>query len=88
MYHFRAETWFKACNRTDLLAKNVNLQNYRLCQFHFEEKYISRGGTRKTLFAEAVPTIFQGLKRSIAEESKSDELPKKVIVLSGKLYFF
>lgn len=67
----------------------MNLQNYRLCELHFDEKYISRGGTRKTLFAQAVPTIFpQCSKRSIAEESKLEELPKKVFLVSGKPFFF
>lgn len=36
---------------------NLN-QNYYVCEKHFEKCLISKDGTRKTLFAHAVPTIF------------------------------
>uniref|UniRef100_A0A6P7FZS5 Uncharacterized protein LOC114335953 isoform X7 n=1 Tax=Diabrotica virgifera virgifera TaxID=50390 RepID=A0A6P7FZS5_DIAVI len=62
----RAEVWLKAAIREDLLSKDINAlhKNSRMCEKHFEPKYMSKGGNeRKNLFIQAVPTIFPyGLK--------------------------
>lgn len=33
-------------------------RNYKLCELHFEPKYISKGSTRKLIFQHAITTIF------------------------------
>lgn len=73
---------------------DVLYKSFRLCENHFEAKYITQGAVRKTLKAHAVPSVFpEGLKRfypepALMEESQDlvsekEDGPKKVIILSG-----
>lgn len=82
MFCCRFLVWIKACHRNDLLNNSINVsrRNLKLCEKHFETKYICQGGPRKQLFRHAVPTIF----------SYSDELShiKKENVLSSKCMSF
>lgn len=69
--------------KVDMLFKS----SYRLCELHFEEKYISKGSSRKRLMGDAVPTIFHrktfvDTKRKHPEGYVS-EPAKKLIILSG-----
>ena len=70
-------------------------KNYALCEKHFEAKYISKGGTRKTLFAEAVPTVFKYIAGQVATErsAKNINLIKNVVPVEAShallgWYFF
>lgn len=78
---FRSESWLKAARREDLLQKN--LSNYKLCESHFESKFIYKTTSGLSrLYDNAVPTLFCGpAKRS--NEDTFAECPKKVVVLSG-----
>ncbi|XP_050300467.1 52 kDa repressor of the inhibitor of the protein kinase-like isoform X6 [Anthonomus grandis grandis] len=49
--------WLKAARREDLIKKN--LINYKLCEDHFERKFISLSDTGiKRIYNDAIPTIF------------------------------
>ncbi|KAF2887525.1 hypothetical protein ILUMI_18648 [Ignelater luminosus] len=77
----RIELWLKACNRQDLLGKTLR-KNYKLCEKHFEEKYISKGnGTRKRLFAQAMPTIFPHLLKCGVPEDTEQPMENVVIIV-------
>lgn len=56
----QAKLWLKTCYRSDLLSQAMTLHksSYRLCEVHFEEKYISKRGSEKRLFSNALPSIF------------------------------
>lgn len=63
-------------------------KNYQLCEKHFEEKYITKGGTRKRLFEKAIPTIFphlgtQRVQQVFTESATVNEPREKVNILSG-----
>lgn len=83
----RAKQWINACGRSDLLPNSHNLfRSHRLCDLHFEAKYISKGCDRKRLFANAIPTIF--LKTFPAAEQSDPEkeagqLNEKINIISG-----
>lgn len=79
----------KSCNREDLLIKTSEelSRNYRLCERHFEEKYISRGGgIRKHLFERSKPTIFPHIEKRTIDEINTYEEPMKKTVISGELF--
>lgn len=83
-YCFRARLWMEACHRKDLLPKiDISYKRYKLCEFHFEAKYISRGSTRKSLLPNAYPTIFPKREETNDNPERSSEPCKKVIILSG-----
>lgn len=79
---FRAKAWLKAAGREDLQEKN--LKNYKLCEDHFETKFISVSSSGfKRLYDTAVPTKF--LKPSSSRnEDIFEQPPKKITILSGK----
>ncbi|XP_076650543.1 kelch-like protein 10 isoform X1 [Halictus rubicundus] len=56
----RAKEWIIACDRRDLEKYSTEhvSKHYRLCEQHFEDKYLMRGKIRKNLTSNAVPTIF------------------------------
>nr|XP_033331966.1 uncharacterized protein LOC117223670 [Megalopta genalis] len=56
----RAKEWIIACDRRDLEKYSTEhvSKHYRLCEEHFEDKYLMRGKIRKNLTSNAVPTIF------------------------------
>ncbi|XP_050314966.1 uncharacterized protein LOC126749338 [Anthonomus grandis grandis] len=69
-----AKIWLESCNRMDLLPKIADLyKNYKICEQHFEKKYINQGNERKCLLNNAVPTLFPTLKRKVVEEE--DNIP-------------
>ncbi|XP_030760551.1 uncharacterized protein LOC115885660 isoform X9 [Sitophilus oryzae] len=76
----RAKAWLKAAGREDLQEKN--LKNYKLCEDHFETKFISVSSSGfKRLYDTAVPTKF--LKPSSSRnEDIFEEPPEKITVLS------
>lgn len=84
---FRAATWIRACNRPDLLEKDAtNLhKNHFLCEKHFEDKFISRGTSRKRLFDQAIPTIFEATSSNYEQQSKRQ---KTNIESGGYLFFY
>lgn len=76
--------------RRDLLDKDMDKlhKNYQLCEKHFEQKYISKGATRKRLFNRAVPTIFSHiLKDDATDKSTVGGTSRKINILSGELLF-
>ncbi|KAJ8910496.1 hypothetical protein NQ315_012343 [Exocentrus adspersus] len=86
----RLRLWLQACNREDLLGKDANTLHkcYRICENHFEEKFLSKGGTRKTLFAEAMPTIFlhniTKVKSAVTNSHVYEKSSNKIVVTSGE----
>lgn len=65
---------------------------HKLCEQHFEPKYISKGGsTRKTLFEQAVPTLFGNIPKRPPDQDPDSQVlepPSKIIALTGKLEFY
>lgn len=61
--------------------------NYRLCQNHFEEKFISKG-KKFRLLPQAVPTIFPHVHDRHCHTSIGigEEPPRKVIILPGEFH--
>nr|CAI5854955.1 unnamed protein product [Callosobruchus analis] len=87
----QAELWLKACYRTDLLPKIKTFQRssrYRLCQLHFEDKFISKAGTQKRLFQNAVPSLFPAkvTKQSQSAIGSTHNESLKSDTLSGVYY--
>jgi len=54
--------WVKACGRTDLEPKGPLYahQNCRLCNLHFEDKWLRLNKVRARLHPDAIPTRFFG----------------------------
>ncbi|XP_050300414.1 uncharacterized protein LOC126738957 isoform X1 [Anthonomus grandis grandis] len=77
----RSTAWLKAAGREDLSKKN--LINYKLCEHHFENKYIyTTTSGLKRLYDNAIPNIFCGSSKRSHRFSLVDEPPKKIIVLT------
>lgn len=76
LLYYRAKLWLKACYRDDLLPKAMILHKsgYRLCELHFEEKFISKGNSKKRLFSNVVPSIFS---TKLNDESENTSEPKE-----------
>lgn len=82
---FRCAAWLKVANREDLLEKNIN--NFRLCEKHFEKKFINTSG-RKRLVHNAFPTLFCKSDHSCEHSIDYDdegERPNRIEILPGKL---
>ncbi|EZA54464.1 hypothetical protein DMN91_012182 [Ooceraea biroi] len=60
--HDRWLQWVRACGRTDLEPKGPLYahQNCRLCNLHFEDKWLKLNKVRARLHPDAVPTRFFG----------------------------
>ncbi|KAH0947222.1 hypothetical protein HN011_005308 [Eciton burchellii] len=60
--HDRWLQWVKACGRTDLEPKGPLYahQNCRLCNLHFEDKWLRLNKVRARLHPDAIPTRFFG----------------------------
>ncbi|XP_074032674.1 uncharacterized protein isoform X2 [Leptinotarsa decemlineata] len=89
----RAKVWLEACSRQDLLPKVDSLhKNYRICEHHFESRYISKGTVKNTLLPEAVPTIFPPILKTENDQSQVPDrkmiiLPDITIVPPSKCFF-
>lgn len=60
LFNYSANTWLQICSRQDLITENTdNYKNYRICENHFESRYITQGNVRKSLFLNAMPTIYE-----------------------------
>ncbi|XP_023025032.2 uncharacterized protein [Leptinotarsa decemlineata] len=76
----KAKVWLEACSRQDLLPKIDSLhKKYRICEHHFESRYISKGIVKNTLLPEAVPTIFPPILKTGKDQSQVPD--RKVIIL-------
>ncbi|XP_050297718.1 uncharacterized protein LOC126737064 [Anthonomus grandis grandis] len=78
---FNAKLWLAACYRTDLFSipREQLTRNYKLCEYHFDEKFYSAGPSRKRLLPNALPTLFPNpTKRTCEGEQLEEGPPKKV----------
>ncbi|CAG9861900.1 unnamed protein product [Phyllotreta striolata] len=69
----RLRLWLEECDRKDLLPKSLEkLHNdYKICEFHFEQKYKTRDEKTAELSEDAIPTIFV--------HRKSTKLPEELV---------
>ncbi|CAH1108159.1 unnamed protein product [Psylliodes chrysocephalus] len=72
------ELWLKVTNREDLLGKSVEYlsKHYKICELHFQDKFVYQSGARKRLFANAFPSVFP-----------HSQPMRRVTVLQGKLHY-
>nr|CAI5850450.1 unnamed protein product [Callosobruchus analis] len=78
-----AKLWLMACYRSDLLRKiPFHKTSYKLCHLHFEDKFLIKGGLRKRLFKNAVPSIFPARLSQVTEISIAQNERQKIYILS------
>uniref|UniRef100_A0A6P7GZV1 52 kDa repressor of the inhibitor of the protein kinase-like n=1 Tax=Diabrotica virgifera virgifera TaxID=50390 RepID=A0A6P7GZV1_DIAVI len=77
-----ADLWLRAANRINLMEKSIeSLHKYfKLCELHFESKFMSCGNDRKTLFLNAFPTIFPHIKRHADNQISPHEHSEQVLI--------
>lgn len=74
----RIKIWLEMCNRPDLLDLPISHihNNHKVCEQHFEDKYIYKANKCKQLFKNALPNSFK--------EQQCEEPSTKIVVLTGE----